>query len=131
MTPSQDVGCGQELCPVTVNMPVFGRTGRTRHGHIATFYYWRGEVPEGKELDHIVCDTRRCINPWHVEPTTHRKNVLRSSGPAAVNARKERCNRGHLLGGDNLWVQPKTGFRYCRECAKQRAVSFRERRQNA
>jgi len=99
----------------------FKSGGKSRHAHIAAFEHWRGEVPSGKELDHLICDTRRCVNPWHVEPKTHRENVLRSSGPAAANAVKTHCKHGHPLSGENLWVQPKTGYRYCRTCAKRRS----------
>ena len=99
--------------------------GKNCNAHIVAFRHWRGEVPKGLELDHEVCDTRRCANPWHVTPVTHRRNVLRGKGNAAINAVKTHCTHGHPLSGDNLWVQPKTGYRYCRACAKSRSKAFR------
>ena len=105
----------------------FKAGGKSRHAHILAFEHWRGVVPSGLELDHVICDTRRCVNPWHVEPRTHKQNVLRSQGPAAINAVKTHCTHGHPLSGDNLWVQPKTGYRYCRVCAKARSSTFRSK----
>jgi hypothetical protein len=32
----------------------------------------------------------------------------------------DRCNRGHLLAGDNLYIQPSNGKRFCRECQSRR-----------
>src|ERR1700674_3923000 len=37
-----------------------------------------GPIPQGKELDHIECDTPPCVNPGHTAPVTHRENMLRS-----------------------------------------------------
>jgi ABC-type uncharacterized transport system ATPase subunit len=100
--------------------------GRTRRAHKVAFEHWRGLVPEGKELDHVECSRRDCANPWHVEPRTHRENLLRGSAPAALNAVKTHCKHGHSLSGENLYVQKKTGFRYCRTCAKARVEKFQK-----
>lgn len=41
-----------------------------------------GDIPEDLELDHL-CRVRNCCNPEHLEPVTHRVNMLRgaSTGP--------------------------------------------------
>lgn len=47
-----------------------------------------GEIPAGMELDHL-CENPPCINPAHLEPTTHRENTLR------YYRRRTHCRNGH------------------------------------
>lgn len=48
----------------------------------------RGEIPEGlTDLDHL-CRTVRCWNPDHLEPVTHRENMLRGQWPNGRNRKK-------------------------------------------
>jgi hypothetical protein len=42
------------------------------------FEYYRYDIPPGLVLDHEVCDTPWCVNPWHVEPKTQKDNLLRA-----------------------------------------------------
>ena len=49
---------------------------RIRLGHVIAYLIFIGEVPEGKELDHV-CRFKACVNPWHLEPVTHAENVRR------------------------------------------------------
>lgn len=72
-------------------------------------------VPDGFELDHL-CRNRRCVNPFHVEPVTHRENLLRGEGFPARNAQKTTCAKGHPYAGDNLYLTPREGHRRCRQC---------------
>src|ERR1700755_3231525 len=74
--------------------------GRPR-AHKAAWVYLRGPVPDGLELDHL-CRNRACVNPKHLEPVTHRENLLRGMAPAAINSRKTHCPKGHALGPGNL-----------------------------
>lgn len=95
------------------------------YGHRVAYVSLMGPIPEGKELDHL-CRVRNCVNPWHLEPVTHRENILRSpTHPAAVNARKTECVRGHSLA--DAYIDYKGGRR-CRVCESDRAKSERERR---
>lgn len=73
-----------------------------------------GPIPEGLSLDHL-CRNPPCVNPDHLEPVTHRENVLRGVSPCAQHARQTHCKRGHPLSGDNLRLRPN-GHRACREC---------------
>lgn len=78
----------------------------------------RIKIPPGMTIDHK-CRVRCCINPDHMEMVTNRINVLRGIGPSAINAKKTECKRGHPLAGSNLYVNPTTGGRTCRECQKR------------
>ena len=73
------------------------------------------DVPLGLELDHV-CRNRGCINPEHLEPVTHKVNVLRGNSIPAKRAAQTHCKRGHELVGDNLFSNLKRKRRYCRAC---------------
>lgn len=70
------------------------------------------------ELDHL-CRNRRCCRPDHLEPVTHKENVLRGMAPSAINARKTHCKRGHEFTAENIYPSPD-GVRRCRECRRLR-----------
>ena len=107
----------------------FWLRGRLVRTHRTAFETWRGPIPAGKELDHVVCDFRACSNPWHVKPATQTENILRGESPPAMNARKDRCFRGHALVAGNLEpCQARLGKRICSEC---RRLRDRERRRKA
>lgn len=83
-----------------------------------------GPIPSGMQIDHL-CRVRCCVNPHHLEVVTPRENTIRGVSPAAVNARKTHCVRGHLLEGDNL--MSNDSWRRCRECARCDSRLYRER----
>lgn len=91
----------------------------TRYAHIISYEYFREPVPEGFELDHL-CRHPWCINPYHLEPVTHKINCLRGVGVGALNAQKTHCPKGHPYEGENLYVIPSTGGRVCRTCTRER-----------
>ena len=78
-----------------------------------------GPVPSGLELDHL-CRVRRCVKPAHLEPVTHRENVLRGMGPGAIVGREGRCMRGHEMTAGNTYVVPANSQRQCRRCKRLR-----------
>lgn len=82
-----------------------------------------GPVPEGLELDHL-CRVTACVNPDHLEPVTHRENILRSSAPMAKQAKQTHCIHGHPLSGDNLYTT-KQGKRHCKTCTNRRGNEAR------
>ena len=83
--------------------------------HRYSYSLVNGPIPEGLQTDHL-CRNRACVNPAHLEAVTPRENTMRSEGPAAINARKTECPKGHPLSGDNLVVNATTGYRRCRTC---------------
>jgi hypothetical protein len=93
------------------------RLSSSRLAHRIVYELLIGPVPDGLELDHL-CRNHGCVNPRHLEPVTHRENVLRGEAIAAHNARKAACHRGH-----EDWGLTPTGARFCRSC---RRVSNRE-----
>lgn len=97
--------------------------GQQRSLHKVLYELLRGPVPDGKVLDHIVCDDKSCPNPWHVEPETNVANMLRSpAAPATINAAKDRCIHGHAD-----WRPKSNGGRRCAECDRIEARN-RQRR---
>ena len=76
-----------------------------------------GPVPDGLELDHIVCDNSLCVMPFHMKPVTCRDNVLRSNNPCAINARKIHCPYGHMYDEYNTYIRPsRPNNRECKIC---------------
>jgi hypothetical protein len=97
------------------------------YAHIWSFRLHIGPVPDGKELDHL-CRNPSCVNPNHLEPVTHRENVLRGEGPAAANARKTHCIHGHPFDEGNTYRLPSGAVgRDCRICRNEAAARWRVR----
>lgn len=101
------------------------RNGRTYGAHQWFYEHYIGPVPNGLELDHL-CRNRVCVNPTHLEAVTHRVNSLRGAAPAARNAHKTHCPKGHPYDEANTLVS--VGGRYCRACRRQRIPADSERR---
>ena len=88
--------------------------GVSSRAHRASYWLFVGGLDRRLTLDHL-CRNRACVNPEHLEQVSDRVNVLRGSGPAAVNARKTFCKRGHPLFGSNLSIR-RGGARRCLAC---------------
>lgn len=95
---------------------------KTRPVHRYLYEQLVGPVPDGLQLDHL-CRVRHCCNPAHLEPVTGKENVLRGIGHSAENARKDVCQEGHPLTGDNVYVRP-SGARNCRTCHREKNRVF-------
>jgi hypothetical protein len=111
--------------------------GRTWRAHRLAYEIVMGPIPGGRHLDHTChdpelckggddCQHRRCVNPLHLKPTTLVENVMRGASPAAQNARKTHCKRGHELTEGNLY-KTKRG-RLCATCARAQVAGSRARR---
>jgi hypothetical protein len=89
---------------------------KIRYAHRVAYELTIGRIPPGLSLDHL-CRNPPCVNPAHLEPVTHKVNIVRGDSPLARNSRKTHCRRGHELSGANLEVASrKAGHRRCRIC---------------
>lgn len=111
--------------------------------HRVSYEMVNGPVPKGLELDHIchnqdlsciggvTCRHRRCVNPAHLEATTHRQNAVRSRGLGA-RAFARFCARGHPFDAANTFHRHRPGkfptreCRTCRATAPSRSTSLRK-----
>jgi hypothetical protein len=93
-----------------------GRISVSRATHRIAYELLVGPIAEGLELDHL-CRNRRCCNPLHLEPVTHRENMRRSDGIVGRKARQTHCKRGHEFTDQNTYRRPD-GCRVCRTCAR-------------
>lgn len=100
-------------------------SGSTKQAHRLVWELLVGPVAPGLTIDHL-CRVRSCVNPDHLEPVTMRENTLRSPiAPAAVNARKTHCPRGHPYAGDN--VTYSANGRACVECDRTKSREYQRR----
>jgi hypothetical protein len=79
-------------------------------------------------LDHVVCDTKLCVNPWHVEPRTQQQNLHRSAKTLnAINAAKTHCIQGHEFTPENTYISKTNGQRVCRMCKRDWARAHKSK----
>lgn len=113
-------------------------TGRTSKGYgmfsldggsvlAHRFAYEMSHGPLGRcDLDHL-CRNPGCVNPAHLEPVTHRENVIRGVSPIARQAAQTHCRNGHPFDALNTYIVPSTGSRVCRACRIAYRQNFAER----
>jgi hypothetical protein len=104
---------------------IFWAGGTSHRAHIWSYKMFVSLVPDGLDLDHFACDRTSCVNYQHVRPATHWENVLRSSGPAAINALKEKCPDGHDFDEANTRINSK-GARECLKCKRKQQRELKQ-----
>lgn len=74
-------GCWQWTGAISDGYGSFGEghKGRTHLAHRFAYELTVGPIPEGMQLDHR-CSNRRCVNPAHLRPVTHKQNMEHDSG---------------------------------------------------
>lgn len=93
--------------------------GKYQNAHKVSYIIFNGKIINGLIIDHK-CRNRLCVNPDHLRQVTYKINAIENnSSKAAINSKKEKCNRGHLLIGTNLRIR-KNGGRICILCVEIR-----------
>ena len=92
--------------------------------HRVSYIVNKGPIPEGLELDHL-CRNRRCCNPDHLDPVSHKENVRRGK-TGEVNSHRQRskteCKHGHPFDAKNTYYRSR-GSRGCRTCNRCQAAN--------
>lgn len=97
----------------------FGVPGRkVFRAHRISYELLVGLIGEGLTLDHL-CRNPGCVNPAHLEPVSHRVNILRGNSGSAQNARKTHCKNGHRFTKDNVGLSHGR-WRTCKTCIRER-----------
>lgn len=106
--------------------------GRTSNAHRIAYCRLVGPVPAELDVDHK-CRVRCCVNPAHLEPVTHRENMMRGVGFASINARRIACHRGHRFTDENTRVRVRADgstHRECRQCTRDNDQANQSKRRN-
>jgi hypothetical protein len=111
---------GCELVTSRLDRDGYAYHGRSR-AHIVAWEREHGQVPEGKELDHL-CRRRNCIAVHHLESVTRGENERRKSW--RYRARVKWCPAGHAL--ELYAVVTPEGGRVCRRCNQIAAAGDQE-----
>lgn len=101
--------------------------GRIHPAHVVAYLAFVEDYDRSLDIDHT-CGVTLCVNPDHLEPVTHRENVLRGRSHQAVNAKKLRCIRGHDLTDERNIRRfgPDKRWRCCNVCRRIRARARRK-----
>lgn len=103
---------------------IFWADGTSNRAHIWIYKQSGGVIAEGHTIDHFACDRPPCVNRDHLLAGTHQANVLRSTGPAAINAAKTHCGVcGEPYDENNTRISG--GRRYCLRCVRERGREAR------
>lgn len=107
--------------------------GKNRGAHVVAHLVWVGPVAKGQHVHHR-CERTLCIEPKHLQAVSPRENLMASDTPAARNAAKTHCWRGHEFTPENTYVKTHERFkgdRVCRACQRIDKNARRARRRDA
>lgn len=99
--------------------------GTMMYAHRAAFEMTLGYRP--KKLVLHSCDNKLCVNPEHLREGDQRENMRECVERGRhYQTKKSACPQGHEYSGKNLYKNPYTGVRQCRECQKQHNRKLRQ-----
>jgi hypothetical protein len=93
--------------------PRVWHNGRQVYVMRVAYMLYVGSVPEGMEVDHAVCNDKRCVNYNHLEAVPHSINVQR------YFATRTHCVHGHKYTPESVY-HDKRGYKQCRICHRDR-----------
>lgn len=84
-----------------------------------------GDIRSGKVIHHK-CFNTRCVNPEHLEETTHRENIIEKglTNAAHVNSKKTHCIHGHSLADCYIQNTKYGKQRICKQCHARRVRAY-------
>ena len=123
--PEPNSGCWIWIGAITrLGYSKFGLKGKWGFGHRVSYRLYKGEIPNGLEIDHL-CRVRCCVNPNHLEAVTRKVNVNRGkmleTNAVAKNRAKTHCPHGHEYTEANTYRH--RGQRHCWTCMRIRKSS--------
>lgn len=97
---------------------------RPRPAHRIVYELFNGLIADGLELDHL-CRNPKCVRPAHLEPVSHRKNLLRGKTATATH-----CKNGHEWNEESIYWRTDGPYpsRQCRLCGRERDRKRRPRK---
>lgn len=107
--------------------------GKSTTAHRLSYRLFKGEIPEGTEIDHL-CRVRACCNPDHLEAVTHRVNLERSPLHIMFNdefrylagsPKQTHCKNGHELTPENRGHHGR-----CKTCSRRYVAETAARKKN-
>jgi hypothetical protein len=103
--------------------------------HRASYELFVGEIPDGMEIDHL-CRIVECVNPGHLEATTHSVNLTRAWRKGIPYELQDQiCSRGHLLVESNIYryrnSRSESITESCKECRRAQWREWNARRKSS
>jgi len=67
-------GCWDWVAGTKKGYGMFGYKGKIWSAYRLSYMFFRGEISEEKELDHICCSPK-CVNPYHLQQVTKQEHA--------------------------------------------------------
>ncbi|MFG3617473.1 HNH endonuclease signature motif containing protein [Nocardia sp. NPDC047654] len=108
--------------------------GRKWRVHRLAWVLAHGDIPEGLVIGHARdrgCRFRDCFRIDHLEAMSTAECWRRGMSRSAITARTGVCQRGHAMTEVNVYTEPGSGDRRCRECRRAVVRAYRARQSAA